>query len=274
MRYLIRCDMEGITGVTRYDEVLPGQPAYEASRDLLMNDLLAVVKGLRLGDPDAETVIYDEHVAGRNVRVEQLPPRCQAIVGKPPYRADWVGGLDRSIDAMLLVGFHAMSGTAGGTLPHSYEPDIASIEVNAARVGEIGVEAALAGEMGIPTILYSGDSAGADEADALIPGIVVAAVKESLGENAARCLGPVDSAALLTSTAEHVARQLGWRSPLKLGMPVDVVITLHDTPYREAFERLHPHLIHGDQVVLHRERLAEAWADYWRMKVAAQRAMA
>lgn len=273
MRYLIRCDMEGLTGVTTYAEVTPGEPGYEAARDRLMSDLLAVIEGLRDGDPAAEVLLYDEHVDGRNLRVELLPPGVEAIIGKPRYRADWPGGLDGSIQAMLMVGFHAMAGTEGGTLPHSYEHDIVSLEVNGKRVGEVGIEAGLAGELGIPMILYTGDSAGAREAQALLPKLKTVAVKRSLGETAARCLGAEEAALRLRQAAGAAVAAEGWPAPLELGEPVELKVSLAAGPYREAFAARQP-VTEGGVVTLQGPTLAAVWADYWVRKDETLAAMA
>lgn len=271
MRFLIRCDMEGLTGVTTYDEVTPGNPLYEAGRDLLMHDLLAVIDGLS----PAEVVLYDEHHAGRNVRIDRLPANVRAIVGKPPYRADWPGGLGPGIDAMLMVGFHSMAGTPGGTLAHSYEHDIEAIEINGRRVGEVGVESALAGELDIPMILYAGDSAGAVEAQALIGGLTCVVTKESLGETAADCLAASATGELLRRAAMALRRPVGWPAPLKLGQPVELRITLADTPYRAALHKVHPDIMASETTaILEFNSLAAAWAQYWECKLAAHAALA
>ena len=58
--YMIRCDMEGVTGVTAYDQVTPGAPEYPLARERFMAELTALVEGLRQGDA-GRVVIYDEH---------------------------------------------------------------------------------------------------------------------------------------------------------------------------------------------------------------------
>ena len=188
MRFNIRCDMEGVTGVTSYEQVTLGNPRYEESRQALTRELLAVIEGIRSVAPGAEVVIFDEHMDGRNADVAQLPEGVAYVSGKPAYHND-NPGLIKGADAMLLVGFHSKAGTRGALLPHTYEHDILDLQVNGISLGEVGVEAAIAGEAGVPTIFYSGDDAGGEEIAQLIPGIVRVAVKRSLGETAALCLG-------------------------------------------------------------------------------------
>ncbi len=57
-KYMIRSDVEGVTGVVSYDQVEPGKPQYEYGVKMFMNDLLALIQGLNDGGAE-EIVIYD-----------------------------------------------------------------------------------------------------------------------------------------------------------------------------------------------------------------------
>jgi D-amino peptidase len=184
MKFMIRCDVEGVTGVTTYQQAEGSQ----FGRAMLMNDLNACIEGL-LATGDHEIVIYDEHTDGRNVDLTELPECVSVICGKPPYRADW-GGIDSSYDAMIMVGFHARSGVAGALLPHSYSRKNLNIRLNGTVVGEIGMEAAIAGDFGVPLWLVTGDSAGMAEAEQMIENVRTVTVKEAMGEFTAKCLPP------------------------------------------------------------------------------------
>jgi len=86
-------------------------------------------------------------------------------------------GMRRGFAGLFLVGLHAMAGAAGGVLPHSYNHEIVSIDVNGRRVGEIGLEAAAAGWHGIPLVFLAADEAGVAEAKALVEDVEGAATK-------------------------------------------------------------------------------------------------
>ena len=158
MRILVMTDIEGVTGVTTF----PQAESSEFGRDMLMNDLQAVLAGIR--DAGAEAVIYDMHTDGRNVRLGEVD--APVVMGKPIdgrlYR-----GVGQSVDALFLLGLHTMQHT-GALLAHSYLREYDAIYINGILIGEIGVEAALAGEQGIPLAFVSGDDKGCEEAAALI----------------------------------------------------------------------------------------------------------
>ena len=78
MRFFIMTDIEGVTGVTTYAQAENSQ----LGRDMLMNDLLAVIEGIRT-DAHHDIVVYDMHTDGRNIDITLLPEDVQVIMGKP-----------------------------------------------------------------------------------------------------------------------------------------------------------------------------------------------
>src|SRR4051812_29902750 len=158
----IRCDMEGVSGVVNLAQVTPNAPEYAQAREWFMAELLGLIEGLREGGA-TDVSVYDEHWFGRNIDLARIPSGVRVFVGKPPYRADWAGGLDGSHAGMILHGLHSMDGT-GETLAHTYEPDFRAITLNGVSVGEVGMEAAVAGDWDVPLVLVIADSAGAAEA--------------------------------------------------------------------------------------------------------------
>ncbi len=145
MKFMIRCDIEGVTGVVSYEQAEPCKSEYVFGQKMFMSDLIACIKGLLSGEAD-EIVVYDEHYYGRNIDLSAIPENVKTICGKPPYHPDWAGGLDETFTGVILLGFHSKFGTPGGLLPHSYELDIKDITINGLSVGEIGIEAAIAGD--------------------------------------------------------------------------------------------------------------------------------
>ena len=265
-KYMVRCDMEGASGIVSYRQVVPGVDDYAIGRAYFMSDLLALVNGLYAGGAD-EIVIYDEHFDGCNVDITDLPHGTRLIAGKPPYQPDCAGGLDASFTGMILLGLHSMAGT-GECLHHSYEPDIESIWLNGREVGEIGVEAAIAGDFGVPTLLLVGDSAASEEASALIPDIRYVSVKRSLGATSAECLSLRESAAMITSAAEMTAKRPVGIEPYRYGNTAELEIHLKAGPFQDAYRRHSSKDISEDGVVrLTSSNLTSIWCQYWQIKL-------
>jgi D-amino peptidase len=273
-KYMIRCDIEGVTGVVSYEQAEPGKGEYAFGQRMFMGDLLACVTGLHEGGAD-QVVIYDEHYYGRNIDLAQLPAYASAICGKPPYRPDWAGGLDASFAGLVLLGFHSKADTPDGLLPHSYESEIADLRLSGVSVGEIGMEAAIAGDFGVPTILIAGDSAGVSEAQTLLPGIAAATVKESAGLTGALCYPLSVTTERISRAAASVVRQLPAVKPYKVGPEVRLDVQLRQGPYLQAVRELYKNeMPKADTLSVRGSSAIEVWADYWTRKIRAQELLA
>src|SRR5512135_100601 len=82
MKILISADMEGITGVTTWDQVTPGHAEYSRFRQLMTADVNAAVRGALAAGAEHVTVT-DGHWNGSNILVEQLDPRARLNSGSP-----------------------------------------------------------------------------------------------------------------------------------------------------------------------------------------------
>jgi D-amino peptidase len=265
-KYMIRCDIEGVSGVVSYEQAEPGKPEFEFGKKMFMSDLLALIDGLNEGGAD-EIWIYDEHYYGRNVDLGALPENIIVICGKPPYRKNWAGGLDSSFTGLILLGFHSKRGT-GELLHHSYEPDLKDLILNGVSVGEIGIEVAIAGDNDVPLAMITADSAGVAEAEELVSGILGVSVKESLSTDGGACPSARKTARLIRETAEKLVKNQASIKPWKISNP-ELEIVFNKGIYHDKFKELYNC---GESIVIRGETVTECWADYWQMKLETQRA--
>ncbi len=265
-KFAVRSDMEGLFGVVSWDEVIPERPAYEKARQWLLEEILALAEGLREGGTEYLEV-YDEHYYGLNLDARDLPGGVGLIRGKPPYTAEWPGGLDASFTGLILQGYHAKWGTEGGILAHTYEPDIEGVWINGVAVGEIGIEAAIAGEAGVPFVLYIGDAHGAKEAKALVPDVETVCVKQGRGMERGLCRNWPDIRREIVAAAKKIAGSTSLPKPLCFEPPVEMRIRLGMGDYRAAFLKEFPEArADSEHVLLGGNSVIEVWADYWAMK--------
>lgn len=257
MKIMIRSDIEGVTGVTTYQQA----EGSEFGRRMLMNDLTACIDGI-LSAGDHQIVIYDEHTDGRNIDIDALPECVSVIMGKPVYRPDW-GGIDNSFDAMMMVGFHARSGVKGALLPHTYSRKNLEIRLNSLVVGEIGMEAAIAGDFEVPLCLVTGDSAGVAEAGQLIPGIKAVIVKKAIGEFEAECFPPKKTAKMILNATKSVIQNPPPVKPFKIDGPVRMEIDLKQSDYTTKLKNTYPELfIKGDTILIEGPTVTSVWSRY------------
>lgn len=253
MNFLVMTDIEGVTGVTTFQQAENS----ELGRRMLMNDLKAVLAGIR--DAGGEAIVYDMHTDGRNVDVTQIDE--PVVMGKPICGDLWRGVGGVGIDGLYLMGLHTMQHVENALLAHSYLREYDAIYLNGMLVGEIGMEAALAAEVGVPLKFVSGDDLGCREAEALGTGVVTCPVKTSLGADTALCLAPSESAVRLREAAKKAALTMVALFTVKA--PYEIRIQFSDCPYLSKMRELHPEIFENENTVVMRgEQLLPTWSQY------------
>lgn len=185
MRILISADMEGISGVSRWEHVSMNDPEYQTYRKIMTAEVNAAIRGALAGGAE-EVIVHDGHSRGQNILISELDPRTELSKGTcSPYCM--MTGIDTGIDAVFTVGYHAKAGSAPAILAHSMDDHILSYRVNGLEVGEFGLSAILAGRFDTPIIFASGDQTFAAEARELIPEITVTIVKIATGYYSGIC---------------------------------------------------------------------------------------
>ena len=184
MKVLIAVDMEGITGVTTWDQVTPGHAEYARFRRLMTQDVNAAIRGALEAGAD-EVIVADGHWNASNILIEELDPRAKLNSGSPsPF--SMMEGIDESIDAVFFIGYHARNGSPFAILDHTWSSrTVANIWLNELLTGEYGLNASLAGHFGVPVIMVSGDQTACAQMSELLGDVEIAVVKQATGRFAA-----------------------------------------------------------------------------------------
>ncbi len=190
MKVFISVDMEGITGITDPEDVLPQGADYQRGRVFMTDDANAAV----LGAFDAgasEVLVNDSHWIMRNLLLERMDPRARVIKGihKPLCM---VQGIDATFDAAVFIGYHSCAGTEHGVLNHTLlGKEIQNVLLDGEPIGETRLNALLCGHYGVPVVFVSGDSAACREARAVLgDDLPTYAVKDGIDMFTASCLHP------------------------------------------------------------------------------------
>jgi D-amino peptidase len=231
LRVFISVDMEGVSGVCTEQQTSLTGDRYREACALMRADLDAAVGGC-LAAGATGIVVCDAHDAGSNLSADALPVQATlASGGSGPL--SMMTGIDDSFDAALFVGYHAMSGTRAAVLEHTYVYKIVSVSCDGREFGETALNAGVAGALGVPVVFVSGDDKTAAEAQALLPGVETAIVKDGLHRSSAM-FRPPDLARTLIR--EGVQRALGADLRLKpLRWPgAPLVVTFARTHFCDA----------------------------------------
>jgi D-amino peptidase len=105
MKILISVDIEGVAGVVRPEQTRPGNPEYERARRWMTAEANAAVRGAFDGGA-AAMIVNDSHGDFRNLLLDDLDPRAEALLGKP-RELGMMAGIDQDCRAVFLVGWHA-----------------------------------------------------------------------------------------------------------------------------------------------------------------------
>jgi len=226
-KVFISADMEGVSGLTSSSQFSPGGSDYDLGRRLMTAEVNAAIAAA-FDAGAGSVVVRDDHGSTTNLLPDQLDQRAVLITGKPtPYAM--MQGIDSSFAAALFIGYHARASTADAVFDHTYSWDLKSVKLNGREVGEYGLNAALAGHFGVPVVFLSGDRAATEQARDFIPGLEVVAVKEGIGQTAARAIHPAEAQKRIAAGVKDALARRGSVAPVRLSRPVAIEVELAST---------------------------------------------
>ncbi|CAM3819690.1 M55 family metallopeptidase [Kibdelosporangium persicum] len=229
MRIMISADMEGATGVTYTQDVIPGTEQWQRMRRLFTSDVNACIAGLH--DGGATSVFVNEaHSSQRNLLLEDLDSRAAMLTGRHKPLS-MMQGIDTGVDGVVFLGYHTGAGV-DGVLAHTYlENSITGVWLDGTHAGEGRLNAAMAAEHGVPVLLVTGDDKTCDDANEYVPDARVVSVKECVSRYAAICLPPARTAELIRAQAaasmEQAGRRTGQPAPHRIEVQFDATHLAH-----------------------------------------------
>lgn len=232
-RIFISVDMEGIGGIGTGAMTSSSGKDYAMGRELLTEEVNAVVAAIYASAPNAEILVNDSHGDHQNALHTRFDPRVTYIQGslKP---LGMVQGLDGTWDGAIFVGYHAKAGDPDGFLAHTGSGSVKGLWLNGIEVGEGGMNAAFAGSHGVPVILASGDSAATAELHDLLDTETVT-VKTAETPASARLIHPERVRVMLAEGVERAMSRLasGGFTPFDVGDPVTIRMRFATTIHAE-----------------------------------------
>ncbi|TNC19622.1 M55 family metallopeptidase [Amycolatopsis alkalitolerans] len=220
MRILVSADMEGATGVTWTDDVVPGTPQWQRFRRLFTGDVNAVIAGLHDGGA-SDVLVNEAHSSQRNLLLEDLDARARMLTGRHKPLS-MMQGIDSGVDGVVFLGYHAGAG-AEGVLAHTYlENQITGVRLDGVAASEGRLNSALAAEYGVPVLMVSGDDKTCEDARDYAPEAIGVAVKECVSRYAAICTPPERTTTALRLAAEKAMTRAGRGEPRRIPHRIEV----------------------------------------------------
>jgi len=265
VRVFVVSDMEGVSGIVKWQQVTGGHAMYEEGRRLYTGEINAAVRGAKAAGA-TEIVVMDCHGAGEgwtfnSLIPEELDADCEYVVQNE--WTEYVEYLQAGVDAALFVGMHAMAGTRDGVLAHTVSGSSWwRLRFNGVEVGETGINAALCGTWGCPVLLVTGDEASCREGQALLgDGLTTVAVKKGLGRFSARQLPAVRARELIEAGAKQALANLNAVPPYDPGHPCEITVDFNTSEHVERYRyRAGVEITESRQIVVR----ADDWWTAWR----------
>ena len=235
MKILIMTDAEGLGGIYQNEQVEAAHPLYAECRRYMTRQINELAAGFK--EAGAETVyVRDCHGGACSVIWDEVSADVDRIIqgDTGTSRLPFI----ESVDAVALLGYHAMAGTPTAVLEHTMMSTLwQKFMIHDAKAGEILLDASIAGDYGKPVILVAGDDYACAEARRQIPGVVTAQLKEAMSCYGAAMLPPAAVYALLRQKAAEALAAYPQIRPILQPKPVVLSLELIERgrlPHPEA----------------------------------------
>lgn len=183
MKIYISADIEGVTGIAHWDETEKTKPDYQQFTKQMTREVKAACEGaIKAGAKDIW--VKDAHDTGRNIWADDLPKIVRLIRGWSEHPFSMVQELDKTFDALLMIGYHSFSGSGANPLSHTLNSaKINYLKFNEEFASEFLIHSYIAASMEIPVVFVSGDEGICMEARKISPHIRTVAVNKGIGNS-------------------------------------------------------------------------------------------
>lgn len=218
MNVYVMVDAEGCSGIYSSEQVTENGNRREEGRRLMTADVNACARALKEAGVE-KVYVRDCHGSANSVLFDQLSDAVDYCISGYTGQERMAGLED--CDGVILLGYHAMAGTARGLLEHSMSSKaVQNYWINGELVGETMIDAAIAGEMGKPVMLVSGDDRLCAEASALLPWTITCEVKRGITWGGAILYNQAAAHALLRAKTLDAVRALPNMQPYQIASPI------------------------------------------------------
>ena len=235
MRIYISADIEGITGVSHWNETSSGKPDYSYFRDQMTTEVAAACQGaIQAGA--VEILLRDAHGSARNINPALLPRIVRIIRGWSGHPFSMMDCIDSSFDAALFVGYHSRAGSPGAPLAHTLTTALSEIRLNSTPVSEFILNTMTAAYVNVPVVFVAGDELLCQEVHSYQAEIKTVATQRGLGKATISSHPEVSKEAIQAGVAEALQGDLRrYFRPLPKGFKLELDFKEPAVAYRNSF---------------------------------------
>ena len=215
-RILLALDLEGVNMVVGdpYSGLVKGCEQWEIARRQAVLEINAAADALFAAG--AKRVdLWDNHGSNHNIDASLVDTRVRVInADRAMPRMSFAQGM---YDCICYFGYHAMEGTLGGVLAHTWSSkSVQYCKLNGSYVGEIDMDAYIAASHGMPSCFFAAGDIACAQARREHPEIVTVTTKQELSRNEAifreneELLFDIREKIVEAVKAEHPIRNLSY----------------------------------------------------------------
>jgi D-amino peptidase len=209
MKVFISIDMEGVSGLVRWADVVTRGIDFERNRGFMTADANTAVAGAFDGGA-TEVIVEENHGVEElcDLRLDEIDSRCRVVRGAGRPTATTMAALDASNGVVLLVGHHARAGSRPGIMAHtvSYE-QFRAVRIAGKDCGEPEIFAIRAGELGVPVGMITGDQVACSQLQGRAPWAEAVEVKRALSNVAGDVIPPARARDLIRAGARRAVER-------------------------------------------------------------------
>ncbi|HEY5339793.1 MAG TPA: M55 family metallopeptidase [Candidatus Aquilonibacter sp.] len=230
MKLYLSTDMEGVAGVTSWEQVDARAPhsEYAIYRRYYTLEVAAAIEGARRAGA-SDVLVNDSHGPMRNLLFDDLPEDIRVIFGnRKPY--SMVQDADGGFDGAFFIGYHGAIGDPDAVLCHTYTPSVIyDLHLNGLRCSEATINAALLGAYRVPLLMVTGDRTTVEGIQTQMPWVHGVIVKESIGMFSANSISPAAAQHAIADGAACALANASAAKPFVIESPIEMRITLAKT---------------------------------------------
>ena len=156
MKLFISADIEGTTGITRWEETENGHSRYPYFANQMTREVAAACEGaMRAGVTDI--LIKDAHDSACNLIPNLLPEETRLFRGWGSDPLGMMAGLEADCDGVIFTGYHSGAGMDTNPLSHTMNTRNNYVRINGLICPELMINSLSAAELGVPVRLVTGD---------------------------------------------------------------------------------------------------------------------
>lgn len=234
MKTYISADIEGITGVTHWNETKKQEADYKRFVNQMTLEVKSACEGAINAGAD-EIWIKDAHDSGRNIDHNLLPKNTKLIRGWSGHMYSMVQELDDSFDALLFIGYHSAGGTNTNPLSHSMNTGIDYLKLNGEYLSEFLLHSYIATCLNVPVVFLSGDEGLCNEVSKVDKNIITVPVKKGIGDSTINIHPQLALDLIKDGVEESLKKDL---SSYKIELPEEFELEIKYNEHSEAFKAI------------------------------------